>query len=490
MSDDTELTSRQREVLNEYPGTRQAIADALGVTPSAVEDHHAALVERGFTFECDRSAGYRWDVTGTPEWYDGDGGEGEADLPDLSDVPLGDDPEEGDLTDRETYIARELQTGATVDALADDLDERGSVVVQHIRDLKRQGWNVYIDDSAHHVTIEGEHTLRSSEHTGTRTRKANRWWEATHNQLVKEWKGLDLSTPDVSLQRGNEDWVTHLTDLHAGDEVRNYSGDIVYRTELIDDIVEYVTEQSLRLADKHDSEYDTAWVLWGGDMVTNEAIYEGQYEDLDAWLDEQVDVVQTALLRQLKTMASRFPAVHVGAIAGNHGEIRASGSSKKANADLILYKAIRNTVAALQQEGVAWADKISFTIGQARGFVPLKLRGGEIHGQLRHGQDRQPQAATSARYADWMDTLMDSIQSDWGSFRVAWIGHHHVSGRIPWNGPPVFCSPSPKPEGDFVRQIGKAGPEDAYKTVATCHGVSDDGVTGVFPVDTRHYSSA
>jgi len=124
MSDDTELTGRQREVLNEYPGTRQAIADALGVTPSAVEDHHAALVDKGFTFECDRSAGYRWDVTGTPEWYDGDGGEGDPfeyvgdqkedhDLPDLSDVALGEDPDEGDLSDRERVIVSELQQGPT-----------------------------------------------------------------------------------------------------------------------------------------------------------------------------------------------------------------------------------------------------------------------------------------------------------------------------------------------------------------------------------------
>jgi len=493
MSDDDGLTERQREFLSTLPATTSGIADAMGLSKSGVGHYRQRIRERGYPLRKDDDTG-EWVVDGRDDEVDTDtGGEGDADagesdLPDLSDVPLGDDPSEGDLTDRERYIATELQTGATVDDLATELDERPSVVTQHIRDLKRQGWHVYIDDSANHVTIEGDHTLRSSEHTGTRTRKANRWWEATHNALVRGWKQLDLSTPDVALQTGNEDWVTHLSDLHAGDEVRDYEGDIVYRTGVVDDVVQYITEQSVRLARKHGSEYDTAWVLWGGDMVTNEAIYEGQYEDLDAWLDEQVDVVQTALLRQLKTFASEFPAVHVGAIAGNHGEIRASGSSKKANADLILYKAVRNTVAALQQEGVKWADKISFTIGQARGFVPLKLRGGAIHGQLRHGQDRKPQAETSARYADWLDTLMDTMNSDWGRFNVAWIGHHHVSGRIPWNGPPVFCSPSPKPGGEYVRQIGKAGAEDDYRQLATCHGVSDDGVTGVFPVDARHFS--
>jgi len=481
------LSETEREVL-EYiklfsPVVRKEVADHFGVKGNTITGHVRPLKEQGLV-ETSQN-GYE---------YVGDETTEEANKQDadpltlgLADIESDTEPDPSNLTRREEYLAKELQTGVEPEAIAEELDTRESVIHQHLRDLKRQGWQVYIDESSNQVSIEGEHTLRSSEHTGTRTRKANKWWEKTHNELVKAWKGLELSTPDVAMQSDGEDWITHMTDLHAGDLVRDYNGDVVYKTETIHPIVEYISEQSLGLADKHGSDYDAAWILWGGDMVTNEAIYEGQYEDLDAWLDEQVDIVQTALLQQLKTFAARFPAVHVGAIAGNHGEIRASGSSKKANADLILYKSVRNTVAALQQEGVEWANKITFTIGQARGFVPLKLRGGKIHGQLRHGQDRKPQAETSARYADWIDTLMDTMNSDWGSFRVAWIGHHHVSGRIPWNGPPVFCSPSPKPEGEFVRAIGKAGPEDAYRDIATCHGVSNDGITGVYPIDTRHY---
>jgi hypothetical protein len=66
------------------------------------------------------------------------------------------------------------------------------------------------------------------------------------------------------------------------------------------------------------------------------------------------------------------------------------------------------------------------------------------------------------------------------------MGHYHVSGRIPWDGPPIICSPSPKPAGEFVETIGGRTPS-RWQGVATCHGMSDDGITSVFPIDTRNF---
>ena len=66
------------------------------------------------------------------------------------------------------------------------------------------------------------------------------------------------------------------------------------------------------------------------------------------------------------------------------------------------------------------------------------------------------------------------------------MGHYHISGRIPWGGPPIFVTSSPKPAGEFVERIGGKVPSD-YQGVATAHGVSDDGLTTSFPIDTRHH---
>lgn len=473
MTDTPELTQRLEEYLDALPAPSYADwGDRLGVAATTAESAKDRLNDiEGIDVQ---------KVDG--QWRDTAGVELEYSDDDVDDQDES-KPDPDDLTDRERYIATELKTSATVEELAEDLGERESVVRTHLDDLGEQGWEIYHDESADLYEIEGDHTLRSSEHKGTRTRRANRWWETRHNEIVRQFKRLGDPTIEAGAEDGNEDWVTHFTDLHAGDVVRGYDGEIVHQTSDLLPLIDYVTERSLALADKHGSDYDTAYLLWGGDAVTSEAIYDGQFENLDAWLDEQIDVLHDPLLRQIKAFADEFDAVRVICQAGNHGDIRASGSSKQANADLILYKGLRNTVAALQEEDVL--TNVGFKIGRAGSPTPFHLRGGEMHGQLRHGQDRSPQADTSARTKEWFSTLLDS--ENFGSkFDVAWMGHHHVSGRLPWNGPPVIISGSPKPGGEYPRKLGAmVGPNQPE--IATAHGVSDDGVTGVFPIDTRHY---
>jgi hypothetical protein len=468
MSAAPEFTERQLEFLRLLPASSKEIADAMGINPTSVEDHRNAIIERGVDLAYDRCAN-EWDTVGeNPAGVDEDG------------------PDPSELTERETFIVRNLQQGVDIGELADDLDERESVIHTHFKNLEEQGWRVYHDEEAGLWEIEGDHTLRSSEHIGTRTRKANRWWEIRHNALERNWKRLEPTDISMVAKPGHEDWVTHMTDLHAGDRVRDYAGEIVYATDDIPSIMEYITSQSISLSEKHNSVYDTAHLLYGGDMVTNEAIYEGQFEDLDAWLDEQVDVMQNAMIKQILTFAEHFETVNVVGQIGNHGVNRANGTSKHNNADLLLYKAVRNFISNSQDH---WGEleNVRMQVGEARPFTPIKLRGGKIHGQLRHGQDRKPQADTSARLKEWMSTLLDTINSSWGAFDVAWMGHHHVSGRVPWNGPPIIVSGSPKPAGDYVEKLGVKGAVSHPKEIAHCHGVSDDGITSVWPIDTRHY---
>lgn len=495
-NDPTEFTDRQREILTALPAkSYRKWGEKVGLEKTGAESAKERLNRLdGIDIQ---KVGGEWQNTGTASAnvVDADQ-EGvveqdhqeEAEFhPDLSTVEVEtEEPSPDDLTNREEYIVRRLQTGATLPELAEDLDERETVIETHLRDLKREGWQVYIDKSADHIAIEGEHTLRSSEHKGTRTRKANRWWESTHNAIERQWKGLETTSVPLTANAGNEDWVTHISDLHAGDIVRDYAGDIVYKTADIPNITEYITERSIALAKKHNATYDTAHLLYGGDMVTNEAIYSGQFEDLDAWLDEQADVVQDALLEQIITFSKHFDTVNVVGQIGNHGVNRADGTSKHNNADLLIYKALRNFIAKSQEH---WDElqNVRVTIGEARPYTPVHLRGGEIHGQLRHGQHRKPQAETSARLKEWLSTLLDTINSSWGGFDVAWMGHHHVSGRIPWNGPPIIVSGSPKPGGDYVEELGVKGASVGPQQIAHCHGVADDGITSIWPIDTRHY---
>ena len=450
------LTARQQEYLDALPQpSYQAWADAVGASETSTGEMKDRLTEQYEHINIEKVGG---------EWIN------------TLDVE-GDDPEREQLTEREEYIYRSLPKSRA--ALATDLDVAEPVVDAHISAIGEKGWPLEDDGEGNYLALDHD-TLRSSEHKTQTTRAANRWWQRRHDELLHEFQRLDAPRAHGFDTDGSEDWVTHITDLHAGDIVRRDDGRVVYETDEIPRVIDYITRQSLALADKHNSEYDAAHLLWGGDFITNEGIYEGQFENLDAWLDEQHDVLVDPLVRQLKAFADRFPRVQVVCQVGNHGNHRASGTSKQANADLILYKTIRNTISQIQKYGSSEFDNVDFVIGQAKPYRNFEMRGGDIKGHLRHGQYRKPQAETSARQNQWRATLQDH------EFDIAYMGHYHISGRIPWGGPPIFVTSSPKPAGEFVETLGGKTPSD-YQGVATAHGVSDDGLTTSFPIDTRHY---
>ena len=470
-----DVTKRQKEILAFLPATADEIATHFGIDRTTAYHHIGRLRDKeGINLNLEEGV-----------YYIGDSIPLEPDinidplLEELDTVELGDSPQSDNLTPREKVLISELQTGSTLEELTERVNSRPEVITAHLKELKRSGWQVYLDETSGMVAIEGDHVLRSSEHKGTRTRKANRWWELRHNSLVREFRNLQTPAYEHDYTPDHEDWVTHITDLHAGDRVRNDDGTVVFETKDIPPIVDYITERSISLSEKHGSNYDTSHLLWGGDFITNSGIYEGQFEDLDAWLDEQHEILMNPLMRQLKAFSEHFPSVNVVCQVGNHGDHRASGTSKQANADLILYKSIRNVVSHLQTY-CGELENVSFQIGQATPYKNFELRGGKLRGHLRHGQNRRPQADTSARMKQWLSTLYQH------QFDAAFVGHYHVSGRIPWDGPPIIYSASPKPAGEYVERMGSSA-RHGEQGVATACGFSDEGLTAVFPIDTRNY---
>ncbi|MWG36451.1 metallophosphoesterase [Halomarina oriensis] len=493
------FTEKQRRVMAVLGDTTQAMADTLGdgYDANAVKSHIFRINRkwpgpnpirrtddnrRVWVADTEPPTG---DAPAVADDEDGDTADEDGpQYPDLSGVAVEGEPSEDALTERERYIVRQLQQGVGFEALAEDLGERPGVTEAYLRGLKADGWDVYIDETAELVAIEGDHTLRSSEHIGTRTRKANRWWQSRHNQLVREFKSLDTPTVTTDTTPGSEDWVLHLTDIHAGDRVRLPDGTDVYDKHVVADIVRYITEKSLELADYHGADYDNAYLLWGGDYLTGEGVYEGQFEDLDAWLDEQHDMLLDPLIEQVKAYSEQFDSVTVVGMPGNHAEDRASGTSRQANGDLILYKSIRNTVAKLREHGDELLENVGFELAEGSSYINFPLRDGRLKGHLRHGQNRRPQAETSKRKQQWLSTLITH------EYSLAWMGHHHVSGVIPWDGPDIVVSGSPKPPGGFVERIAASAqpdPRQGPREIATCCSVADHGMTSRLAIKTHDF---
>jgi len=146
-----ELTAGQRRFVEAHPNTRQGLIDELDISPSRVRAYRAECREEGYGFEQVEGT---WNVV-PPEDTD----PSEDTDPEWAAIEPEGTPDPSELTDREKYIARELQTGSSIDELTDDLSTRKSVVTQHLRDLRKQGWRVYQDDTTDTIAIEGEHEL-------------------------------------------------------------------------------------------------------------------------------------------------------------------------------------------------------------------------------------------------------------------------------------------------------------------------------------------
>lgn len=370
-----------------------------------------------------------------------------------------------DLTDRQAEIIHHLP--ANSNTLAEKLNITQSTVRDIVSAIRDTGVEVPFDQSNKVYYLADEEKVRrvSTKHTGTKTREANNYITELEKTILRRLE----SKPDlIAAQRpnpNNEDMVLHFTDLHIGDVVEDESGREIYNSKIANEVVETVTAQTLKLRQTMGgvANFDTLHVCYGGDMITNENIYDGQAFDIESMLADQMTTAVSALTSQLKSFSREFDTVNVICQPGNHGKTRASGVSKQANMDLVSYRWLKDRLAESSY------NNLNFKISEATWYKTFDLRGGTWTGFLTHGQDSLQHAdSTAASSRDWRGWL-----NKFG-FDVAYRGHYHESRREPiQNGPFVFESPSPKPASEYADRIGEPSTPGTAKRLATVHGSSD-----------------
>lgn len=370
-----------------------------------------------------------------------------------------------DLTDRQQQLIHHLP--ADKHDLAQRLNVQPTTVKDHIAAIRKQGINIEWDAPNDVYALANAPKARrvSTKNTGSKTREANDFITEIERTILRRLNGSDELIAPQDPTPGNEDMVLHVTDLHIGDVVENEYGNEIYNTEIAKEVMDHITGKVLELRQTMASvaEFDTLHVLYGGDMVTNENIYDGQAYDIESMLADQMTDAVNAMTRQIKSLAPAFETVNVVAIPGNHGKTRASGVSKQANMDLVAYRWLDDR---LREAGV---ENIDMNVGEATWHKTFSLRGDQWTGFLIHGQDAQAHVdATAASSRDWRGWLNQF------EFDVSYRGHLHESKREPvQGGPMVYESPSPKPPGEWVDRIGQGSVDSDNKRLATLHGTSD-----------------
>lgn len=300
-------------------------------------------------------------------------------------------------------------------------------------------------------------------HTGSITRHANNFLTDDEEGIKALLNNTEPATAIQDPEPEHEDIVIYLGDLHIGDKVTDDRDRVVFDTEIAIRRIRTIVKQAIQYARQlPDSKTDTWHLCLNGDLVTNTNIYESQWENLDhemcATIRDQINTVAEALMWAIKTLAEEADTLQVVGQPGNHGENRASGVSKQANADI---HAMSRLDFGVRQSKY---DNIQFVFHDSTSYTNFEMRGGNVRGHLRHGEECQEHAgATSASKRDWRGWL------NMHEFDVALRGHYHEAKVERVLGKPVIMGGSIKPPSDFEESISAWGGPGAV-----VFGVSDE----------------
>lgn len=382
------------------------------------------------------------------------------------------------LTPTEHSIVEELP--ATSDGLGDELfDGETGRVYDHIRNIRGKGWQLKQDPGGRYEVVEApsaDHTntvvqtRQTSEHKATLTRKAKQSLKELEQEIkpLRKQVGPAIADGGMVALTGHQDVVAHITDVHFGDVVYDLNNDEVFNSDICELRVREYFDQLHDVADVREAlgeTIDTVHVLLGGDIVTNEAIFDGQAWEVDEHIRQQLKRATAVLDDEIERLSERFPSVQIVCQHGNHGEFRVDGSSKHANADDLLYDRLETLAVSNEY------DNVRFVMSERTDHTNFEMRGGEMKGHLRHGHHVPKHLGTSSPKSTWGAHLNAH------GFDNAYIGHTHENREEPIQGRRVFRSGSFKDAGEYANEMG------AYnRPLVNIHGVSDSA-----PVTWKEY---
>jgi len=400
-----------------------------------------------------------------------------------------------DLTDKQKWTVSQLP--ADTETIAERTDVGPSAIKDRISRIREK----YDDDEIiEWIPAAGEYVwngddkkkqVMSSEHLGTKTRKANRWLSRQDDKWRHEVNKYGLPTCNPDPDPSSQDAVLAMSDLHFGDIVEDLWDKEIHNTDILEGLVDYIFEKAFELVERQrqaDVSFDTLHVVLNGDLITNENIYPGQFEDLDAYLNEQLDRADETLLGNILKCLDHFDRVNVVCQVGNHGQDRASATTRQANADLTLFHRMASEIqhrkeatekytdeSEAAQERLDRLESINFRYNDAKYATPFRLRGGEWTGLACHGQSQYEQISGTSASSEAIKSLVAIDRQT--SCDIAYLGHYHSQRSATPAGRPVIRTPSPKPGDDWAKtKTSSVRAPGTPKRLAYFHGVSDDYV--------------
>lgn len=355
--------------------------------------------------------------------------------------------------------------------IAEELDYSStSVVYDHISGMRSHGVDVYSDETGKYrlgesESVENNYTMRHQAKPSqqTITKRANEFF-AEFEQIVKprleRYRPAEIDGGFVQ-REGGVDLVVHITDTHIGDLVKR-GDEIEFNSEIAVHRVKQIFQEAHRYAAELEEvgyTIDTVHLLLGGDLVTNEAIYDSQPWEVEINIKEQIRTAVELFDEEIAGLADHFPCVQVVCQDGNHGEFRVEGSSGEANADGFVFCMLDYLVRKGEYDNIAFANN------ERQWHTNFEMRDGKWTGHLRHGQNTRGHVGTSSPQSDWQSWMNNTNGGDGAD--IAFYGHFHQfkEERLP-GGEPIIMGGAIVPPDEYAESMAAFdGPMSAIHVV-------------------------
>lgn len=354
---------------------------------------------------------------------------------------------------------------ATSREISDELNIGMSYVWDIVGNIRDKGYSVSQDSEGRYYVAGDPPTDSPSAHTEARQTSANKasitrdvkeYLSELEDNLLQSLQDTEPAVAEMDPNPGNQDLIIHRTDDHFGELTTNQHGDEVFNSEIAEARVREVFSEAFEEVDARREagiEFDGAHLLLGGDIITGEAIYDGQAHEIDETLQDQISRATDVYLENIRRLSEEFDYVQVVCQQGNHGRL---GHGNPSNADNVLYMALDKLVRESEMENV------EFVQSHQSYYVDFQIRDWNVH--LRHGHDSSLEhIGTSAGKQRWLSWLVDH------GFDLAFRGHYHLLKEEPINGRPVVMGGSIVPQTEFEESHALSG-----RAMAAVHGISDE----------------
>lgn len=262
------------------------------------------------------------------------------------------------------------------------------------------------------------------------------------NELLKVNVKPPLKEYNVKLTKEGGTLVVLFSDWHMGKVINHISGERLYDSEIahnriVNELTPTIVEKIKTFKDS--IVIDEVVLIFAGDIVENDIIFETQRFRIDSGVAVQLKNVTNAIMEFIFRIRDAFGAnvpIRLECVGGNHGRASKASEVGESSWDTAVYAALDLALRYSSIKNV----KINYELEE---FKLIKIR--NYTGLISHAAPPQSETASArAKFGGWYENF---------NYDFFCYGHRHHWGVSTFNGRPLFMNGSLCGPDDFSNKL-------------------------------------